>query len=180
MSSLNKVDIELLELRSTGENIESVCSTHKRLYLGTFEDRQRICYDPFKKHGKMTAKKSLKPISLTMARKYKTLGLFPGTKLCITCLKDILSSTGDNLLRMDECDIEDECDVEDQEYTPDPSTALKTIKVVNYLKFHHLRLPREHKKGIQNTFRLALKFQKTASEVLHVPAKNVSEETGKC
>lgn len=121
MSSLNQADIELLKLRSTCENIESVCSSHKRLYLGTFEDRQRICCDPFKKHGKKTAKKSLKAVSLTMARKYKSLGLIPGTKLCITCRKAILSPTLDNLPGMDECE------VEDQEYTPDPSTALQKL-----------------------------------------------------
>lgn len=56
-----------------------------------------------------------------MARKYKILELIPGTKLCITCRKDILSSKGDNLPGMDECE------VEDQEYTPDPSTALQKL-----------------------------------------------------
>ncbi|XP_049845225.1 ARL14 effector protein-like [Schistocerca gregaria] len=85
MSSLNQADIELLKLRSTCENIECVCSSHKSLYLGTFEDRQRICCEPFKKRGQKTAKKSLKSISLTMAIKYKTLRLIQSTKLCITC-----------------------------------------------------------------------------------------------
>lgn len=83
---------ELLMLRTNCQNIENVCYQHRCKFLTTFEDRQRICYDPFKKH-KRNVSKGLKVVSVSFSKKYQTaVKLLPGTKLCITCRKLVVSA----------------------------------------------------------------------------------------
>lgn len=180
LSNLSETDIELLKLRSNCENIDSICSYHQSLYLGTFENRQRICCDPFKKHGKQSIKKSLKPVSLTMSKKYKALKLIPGTKLCITCRKAILTPMLHNF--PDECMSENE--FEDPEYVPGPSRTLEKLNEscelldLSPFKVTKRKLDRRPEYIRTKSRKLALKFQETASEVLHVSMENVSEPSG--
>lgn len=90
-SELCEEERELLILRTKCVNLENICNQHLHAFLSTFEDRQRVCCDPFKRHKK-NIYKCLKTVSLPFSRKYeKWVKLIPGTKLCISCRKGVFS-----------------------------------------------------------------------------------------
>ncbi|KAG9331915.1 hypothetical protein JZ751_016577 [Albula glossodonta] len=77
--------------RRTGlpcEDNDTVCLYHEQKILTYYPIFQKKCCDPLKKH-KRPAKKSLREISLRMAKNWKeklNVSVIPGNKLCPACL----------------------------------------------------------------------------------------------
>lgn len=55
-SELGEEERELLILRTKCVNFENICNQHMHAFLSIFEDRQRVCCDPFMKHKKNVLK----------------------------------------------------------------------------------------------------------------------------
>lgn len=91
-SELGEEERELLILRTKCVNFENICNQHMHDFLSIFEDRQRVCCDPFMKHKK-NVYKGLNTVSLPFSKKYKQkVELVPGTKICVSCRKAVYST----------------------------------------------------------------------------------------
>lgn len=110
-SELGEEERELLILRTKCVNFENICNQHMYAFLSIFEDRQRVCCDPFRKHKK-NVYKGLNTVSLPFSKKYKQkVELVPGTKICVSCRKAVYST----FLQ----DNEKESNLSDTDYEPD-------------------------------------------------------------
>ena len=57
VEDLNENDLKLIKLRSGIKEIASICNHHKTVYLQRFEQNEKYCCDPFRKHAKLISSK---------------------------------------------------------------------------------------------------------------------------